>query len=118
MLARGKQIQPNDDDATFVGKERFESLDQVQKLVFPRVADKPCRGLNTRIARLLHLGEKGQLGSLSLGHNETVFDIVGGKTLKRGFAAVGVDELAKERDRSPVHWKVVGRRGSAHYTVE
>ena len=59
MLARGKQIQPNDDDATFVGKERFESLDQVQKLVFPRVADKPCRGLNTRIARLLHLGEKG-----------------------------------------------------------
>ena len=55
---------------------------------------------------------------MSLGHNETVFDIVGGKTLERGFAAVGVDELAKERDRSPVHWKVVGRRGSAHYTVE
>jgi hypothetical protein len=53
-----------------------------------------------------------------LGHNETVFDIVGGKTLKSGFATVGVDELAKERERGPVNWKVVQRRGSAHYTVE
>jgi hypothetical protein len=64
------------------------------------------------------LGEKGQLGGLSLGHNETVLDIVSGKTLKSGFAAVGVDELAKEMERRPVNWKVVQRRGSAHYTVE
>jgi hypothetical protein len=53
-----------------------------------------------------------------LGRNETVFDIVGGKTFKRGFAAVGVNELAKERERSPLNWKAVVRRGSAHYTVE
>jgi hypothetical protein len=45
-----------------------------------------------------------------LGHDEPVLDIVSGKTLKSMFAAVGVDELAKKRERGPVNWKVVGGR--------
>ena len=52
-----------------------------------------------------------------MGHDETVFDFVGGKTFKSGFAAVGVNKLAKKRERSAIDWKVVGRRGSTHLII-
>jgi hypothetical protein len=47
-----------------------------------------------------------------LGLDETVFDFVAGETFKSGFAAVGVNKLANERERKPVHWKGVGRRST------
>ena len=52
-----------------------------------------------------------------MGHDETVFDVVGGETFKSCLAAVGVNKLAKNRERSAIDWKVVGRRGSAHLMI-
>ena len=52
-----------------------------------------------------------------MGHDETVFDVVGGETFKSRLAAVGIDKLAKKRERSAIDWKVVGRRGSAHLII-
>ncbi len=45
-------------------------------------------------------------------HDDTPFDVACGEAFKSGFAAVGVNELAKERQSSTIDWKVIGRRVS------
>jgi hypothetical protein len=116
VLAGGEQVQPDDDDAAFVREERFERLHKVQKLVPPCVADEPRRGLNASVACLLHLRAQGQLGSAGLRHDEAVLDVVGGQALESRLAAVGIDELAQEREGGAVDWKGVGiRRGCTHF---
>jgi len=101
VLAGGEQVQPDDDDAAFVREERFKRLHKVQKLHLPRVAHEPRRGLNARVAFLLHLSAQGQQGGLRFGHHDTALDLACGETFKGRLATVGIDELAKERNGNP-----------------
>ena len=58
-------------------------------------------------SRESHLSAQRQLGVLSLGHDDTAFDVARGQVFKRSLAAVCVDELSIEREGKAVHWKIV-----------